>query len=118
MTDQFSIDSVDKLLKLLDGGDFHAEFMQANADLQLDMRNHQQEHGGKPKGEITLKLGYQLQKSGDVGITGKLTVKAPDKPAASGVAYSDGEGQLTLYSPMMRRMDVRDPTPATPRAIK
>ncbi|MFC4668366.1 hypothetical protein ACFO5X_07365 [Seohaeicola nanhaiensis] len=113
----FEIRSLDQLVALLDGGNFLTEVMTANASLQTTLLDFRADHGGKPKGSLTLKLSYQLNKSGDVTISGEYEVKRPKVPPAAGVAYVGEDGQLTLHSPMLTRMTIRDAT-APERAVR
>ncbi|GHF70984.1 hypothetical protein [Seohaeicola zhoushanensis] len=108
---QFDIRSLDQLVALLDGGNFLNEVMTAVADLQKTLIDYRDDHGGKPKGDVTLKLRFQLNKSGDVTIGGEYEVKRPKAPPAAGVAYVDEDGKLSLHSPMLTRMTIRDVTP-------
>jgi hypothetical protein len=59
---------------------------------------------------MTLQLTYGVGNSGDVGMGATVTFKAPKKPPSSAGAYINDAGELTLYSPMMKRMHqpVRD----------
>lgn len=110
MTDQFTITSMDQLLAILDGGNFHGEVMDGQADLLAALVDHQHEFGGKPKGDMTLKITFQSQKSGDVQITGTVSFTKPKTPPASGAAYIGDDLHLTLESPMLSKMrgGVRD----------
>ena len=110
MSHQFEIRTLDQLFALLDGGNFLQEVMAANTELQKTLLTHREEHGGKPKGELKIALSYQMNKHGDVAITGTFETKAPKAPAAAGVAYVNPNGQLSLHSPMLTQMagGVRD----------
>ena len=105
MADDFELRTLQQQLALLDQGQFLQDLQDKQRDMQLALIEHQENYGGKPKGVLTLTLQYQLMKSGDVEITGTFDVKAPKAPAASGTAYSDAQGNLTLFSPMMKRMN-------------
>ncbi|ETX26619.1 hypothetical protein [Roseivivax isoporae] len=115
--DEFDIRSVDQLFALLDQGDFLAEIMDGNRDLQRVLLDHRAAFGGKPKGRMTITIDYELTKTGDVSIGGIVEFKRPKAPKASGVAYVNDQGDLSLYSPMMKRMKVRDVTEGD-RAVK
>ncbi|APZ53713.1 hypothetical protein [Salipiger abyssi] len=112
MADDFELRTFEQQLALLDQGAFLTEMQDKLRELQVTLREYQQAYGGKPKGTLTLTLQYQLQKSGDVELTGTFDTKAPKAPAASGVAYADDQGRLSLYSPMMKQMQsgLRDVT--------
>lgn len=59
---------------------------------------------------MTLQISYAVGNAGDVGMGATVTFKAPKKPPSSAAAYINDAGELTLYSPMMARMQrpVRD----------
>ncbi|MDF1717841.1 MAG: hypothetical protein P1U75_14390 [Antarcticimicrobium sp.] len=119
MSHQFEIRSLDQLFALLDGGNFLQEVLAANTELQRALLHHRDEHGGKPKGELKIALNYQMNKHGDVSITGTFDTKAPKAPAAAGVAYVNPDGQLSLHSPMLTQMHsgVRDAS-ERPREVR
>lgn len=104
MAIEYDLRTLAQQLALLDQGAFLEELEQEQRDVMLKLREHQADYGGKPKGTLTITLQYQVMKSGDVEITGVFDAKTPKKPAASGTAYSDEQGNLSLYSPLMKRM--------------
>ena len=115
--DPFAIRSIEQLLMLFGGGDFLTEFMADHQDLLQQMQDHNEEHGHKgAKGSFSLNISYEMGGAGDLGMQAKAEFKGPKKPASQAAAYVDGQGQLTLYSPMMKRMHsgVRDATPYDP----
>ncbi|PIE15147.1 MAG: hypothetical protein CSA68_07290 [Rhodobacterales bacterium] len=115
--DPFAIRGVEQLLTLFDGGDFLTQFIADHRDLLQQMQEHNSEYGHKgAKGSFTLNVSYELGGAGDLGMKAQASFKAPKKPASQAAAYVDGHGQMTLYSPMMRRMHsgVRDVTPHDP----
>ncbi len=116
MANQFEIRSLDQLMAILDGGNFHTELMEGHSDLMAALVDHQAEFGGKPKGEMTLKITYQRQKSGDLQIIGEVKFTKPKSPPAMGAAFIGDDLQLTLESPMLSKMrgGVRDTSGDTP----
>lgn len=117
-TDPFSIRSIEQLLTLFDGGEFLTKLMEDHRDLLTKMHDHNNEYDHRgAKGSFTLTISYELGGAGDLGMRAAVDFKGPKKPASRAAAYVDGQGAMTLYSPMMRRMHggVRDVTPHDPK---
>lgn len=115
--DPFAIRSFEQVMTLFDGGDFLARFMADHRDLLQQLQDHNDEFGHKgAKGSFTLAISYELGGAGDLGMRAQANFKGPVKPASQAAAYVDGNGQLTLYSPLMKRMHggLRDATPHDP----
>ncbi|MFW2541502.1 hypothetical protein ACN2XU_02590 [Primorskyibacter sp. 2E107] len=115
--DQFSIRGIEQMLTLFDGGEFLAQFMADHLDLMQKLQDHNAEYGHKgAKGSFSLTVSYELGGAGDLGMTAQADFKAPKKPASRAAAYVDESGQISLYSPMLKRMHggVRDATPYDP----
>lgn len=111
--DPFSIRSIEQLFTLFDGGEFLANFMADHRDLLVQMQDHNEDYGHKgAKGSFSISVAYELGGAGDLGMKISADFKGPKKPASHAAAYVDGQGQMTLYSPMMKRMHggVRDAT--------
>lgn len=109
--DPFAIRSIEQLLTLFDGGEFLTSFMADHHELLQQMQDHNEEFGHKgAKGAFTLTVSYELGGAGDLGLHARADFKAPKKPASQAAAFVDGQGRMTLYSPMMKRMHagVRD----------
>lgn len=109
--DPYRMRSIEQILSLFDGGEFLAELLEGHRELQHDLLEHRAMHGAKDcKGSMTIKVEYALGKSGDVAMGAKVEFKAPKKPAANAAAYINDDGELTLYSPLLTRMQqpVRD----------
>lgn len=116
--DPYRMRTLEQILSLFDGGDFLEKLMEGHRQLQTDLLDHHADHGGKAKGSMTIGVSYNLGKSGDVGMTATVAFKAPQKPASSAAAFINDNGELTLYSPFMARMqpgirDVTDHDPET-----
>lgn len=103
--DPYRLRTLEQILLLFDGGDFLAKLLADHRQLQVDLLEHQAEHGSKGcQGSMTIQINYALGKSGDVAMGAVATFKAPKKPAASAAAFINDNGDLTLYSPFMARM--------------
>lgn len=117
--DPYKIRTLEQLLMLFDGGDFMSEIMTGHQKLMLDLLEHSAEHGAKGcSGSMTLQLNYAVGNQGDVGMGATVSFKPPKKPPSSAGGYMNDAGELTLYSPMMKRMhqpvrDVSDHDPET-----
>lgn len=109
--DPYRIRSIEQLLALFDGGAFLDDLNEKQAVLLTDLRAHLEQHGTKGcEGEMVLRIKYAPGKSGDVAMGAAVEFKGPKKPAASAAAYVDEDGRMTLFSPMLKRMQqpVRD----------
>lgn len=109
--DPYKMRSLEQILSLFDGGDFLAEVLRGHRDLQLDLLEHKEQHGTKGcQGAMTIQVSYALGKQGDVAMGATVSFKAPKKPPSSAAAFINEDGELTLYSPLMARMQapVRD----------
>lgn len=115
--DPYAIRTIEHLFSLFDGGDFLTEVLEGHRQLQIDMLEHKDLHGTKGcKGSMTITVSYALGKQGDVDMGATVNFSPPKAPPASASAFIDENGQMTLYSPLMRRMHsgVRDVTPHDP----
>ncbi|GLQ26107.1 hypothetical protein [Sulfitobacter pacificus] len=116
-SDPYAIRTIEQLFALFDGGDFLAEVLKGNQQLQIDMMDHKELHGSKGcKGQMSIQINYALSKRGDVDMGATVNFTPPKAPPASASAYIDDNGQMTLYNPMMKQMQggVRDATPHDP----
>ena len=115
--DPYTIRGLEQMLTLFDGGEFLKTFMADHRDLIHQMQDHIEQHGTKKaKGSFSLSIDYEVSPAGDLVMTAKADFKGPKKPASSAGAYVDEFGEMTLFSPMMKRMHsgVRDVTPHDP----
>ncbi|RBO54683.1 hypothetical protein DSD19_04720 [Rhodovulum sp. BSW8] len=100
--------TLDQVLSLLDGGDFLSGLLEENRNLIQALLTHQREYGGAPKGSLTIKLNYQLDRKCTLQITGDLDVRKPKEPKASTTAWITADGFVTPSNPNQMRMEVRD----------
>lgn len=115
--DPYAIRTIEQLFSLFDNGDFLTDVMTGHRQLQIDMLDHKDLHGTKGcSGSMTITVNYALGKQGDLDMGATVNFKAPKPPPASGAAFIDERGEMTLYSPLMKRMHggVRDVTPHDP----
>ncbi|MDE4272984.1 hypothetical protein PXK58_00765 [Phaeobacter gallaeciensis] len=109
--DPYKMRSVEQILSLFDGGAFLKQLLADHRQLQCDLLDHKAEHGTKGcSGTMTITVNYALGNSGDVAMGATATFKGPKKPPSSAAAFINDQGELTLYSPMMKQMHqpVRD----------
>jgi len=115
--DPYAIRSVEHLLSLFNNGEFLKEFMSGHRDLLQQMQDHNDDFGNKgAKGSFSISVSYEMGGAGDLGMKASADFKGPKKPASQAAAFVDQQGEMTLYSPMMKRMHsgVRDVTPHDP----
>jgi hypothetical protein len=111
--DPYAIHDILQLLTLFEGGEFLAEFNRDHRDLLQQLADHNADFGTKSaKGSFKLEVSYELGAAGDLGMKVTADFKGPKKPASLAAAFVGEGGQMTLYSPMMKRMQpgVRDVT--------
>lgn len=100
--------SMDQILGIFNNGEFLPEVIEKMAELQRKMAEFRAAHSGKAKGTFTISIAFEQNKMGDVSMVAVCETKAPKAPPSSAVAYVTDEGLLTLYSPMLAQMQVRD----------
>lgn len=117
--DPYKMRTLEQILSLFDGGDFLAEVLSGHRQLQLDLLDHKKEKSTKGcQGSMTIQVSYALGKQGDVAMGATVNFKGPKKPPSSAAAFINDDGELTLYSPLLARMqkpvrDVQDYDPET-----
>lgn len=100
--------TMDQILGIFNNGEFLPECIEKMAELQRKMAEFRAAHKGKAKGTFTLQISFEQNKMGDVSMVAVCETKAPKAPPSSAVAYVTDDGLLTLYSPMLAQMQVRD----------
>lgn len=116
-TDRFRINGIEQLFKLFDGGQFLTEVIEGNDRLKQELLDFADEHGvEKCRGSMAIQIGYQMTRDRGLKMTATATFTGPRKPPSSASAFLDDDGAITLFSPLMRRMQqpVRDATPHDP----
>lgn len=109
--DPYRIRTLEQLFSLFDGGGFISEVLDKHRDLQKELVDFRGEHGTKNcGGSMTLRIDYAMGKSGDVQMGAKAEFKGPKKPPATATAFVGDDGEITLFSPLLARMQrpVRD----------
>lgn len=113
--DRYALRGIEQMFALYDGGDFLREFLEKHEEMLVHMANHREDHGGVVKGSFTIKVGYELGKHGEIGMTAQSEFNNPKKPKSTAAAYVDDNGQLTMFSPLMARMQAGpEPVRETP----
>lgn len=100
--------TMDQILGIFNNGEFLPEVIEKMAELQRKMAEYRAVHSGKAKGTFTIQIAFEQNKMGDVTMVAVCETKAPKAPPSSAVAYVTEDGLLTLYSPMLAQMQVRD----------
>lgn len=114
--DPYAIRSIEQLMTLPDGGEFLLQFLEDHKELMAQLHEHMSEYGSKAKGSFQINFTYELGTGSDLGIEAKASFTPPKKPSSKGAAFVGQQGEMTLYSPMMKRMysGIRDVTPHDP----
>jgi hypothetical protein len=115
--DPYKMRTLEQILSLFDGGEFLHELMEKHRELQRQLLEFREEHGHKGcEGEVSIKLKYKVGKQRDVAMEAKSEIKGPKAPPSSAAAFLNDDGDITLYSPLLARMQrpVRDVTPHDP----
>lgn len=100
----------------VEDGQLQADLSQALQRLLADMRTHQINVGGNPKGKIAINFDLKLE-NGVVEVTGNYTVNAPKRVGGKSIYWVTEDGHLTSRNP--KQMDMlRDVTGSQPmRAV-
>ncbi|TFL16404.1 hypothetical protein [Jannaschia formosa] len=103
--DPYAIRTLEQLLTLFDGGDFAEQTLRKHRELMIDLREHLDRHGTKGcQGEVAITVRFALGNNGDVSMAAETKIKPPKTPPATAASYVDEDGGLTLFSPLMRKM--------------
>lgn len=111
--DPFAIRTIEQFFALFSNGTFARQILTGSHKLRQDLLDHLDEHGSKgATGEMQIKVKYVVSQSRDIQLAAELAFKPPKQPPSTANAYVGENGELTLYSPMMRKMHepVRDVT--------
>jgi hypothetical protein len=82
----------------LQNGDLHAELTEDLRTLAAALNQHFQDFRGIPKGEITLKFSFKMNK-GVVEVLAKKTMKLPAPPEHGAILYVDANNGFRRDDP-------------------
>lgn len=100
-----NLSTLSLLLNNLEGGAFHDEGTVALKKVIADLNDHRASHGGKPVGEITVKLKFTLD--GDMmDIKPELAVKVPKVSRGRSVYFVTPDNALSRQDPRQTEMDL------------
>lgn len=111
--DPYKLRTLEQITAVMDRGAFPDTIQERLVALLDDLANHRDVHPGiAAKGSLTLTLNFEVKTNGDTVLSGACNINRPKAPPATGAAFLGDSGELSLGSPMMRRMDqpVRDVT--------
>jgi esterase/lipase len=103
--------TIDQILALPDGGDFLMEVHDKHEALITAMADFVEVNNKSATGSFTIKLTYQLDRTGMFQIAAKCDAKEPQKQAATAVAWQGTAGRITPANPAQMRMEIRDVSP-------
>lgn len=92
-----------QFIALLEGGTLHDELTTTLRDIAAGLSNHVLEHGGAPKGRLTLSLDFKLEK-GVFEIDAKVDTKMPRSPRGRSIMWATPSNFLTPFNPKQLRL--------------
>lgn len=94
----YEVQTVDRLIAVLNNGDEGAEATRLYRELMDRLASYIQEHGGKHKGELAIKVSFVADAKGlDVSI--ECNAKMPKKPVIKERFFMSDKNTLTLQDP-------------------
>ncbi|MFD1913829.1 hypothetical protein [Halodurantibacterium flavum] len=99
---------IDQILSLANNGDYLPDLLQRLEALMTEMRDFSEAYGTAAAGSLTLKLGFKLDRFGQIEMTVDDDIKVPKPPKAKAVAWTTEGGRLTPHNPAQTRMEIRD----------
>lgn len=96
--DPSKISTITQHIELLDNGRLGKDLNDALRSMVAEIETVGSENGGKAKGEITIKLGFKLEK-GIYELTGDFTAKEPKKRRRSNHAWATPDNHLSHQNP-------------------
>ncbi len=94
----YEVKSVDRLIAVLNTGDDGAEATRQYRNIMDTLASYIQEHGGKHKGELNLKIQFTADAKG-LDVQMDVTSKLPKRPIIKERFFMSPENVLTLQDP-------------------
>ena len=109
----------EQFLRMLEDGRFHSDLSAALRDLGADLNNHSHAYGGKPKGKLSIEIGFTLNK-GIFDITADYKVKKPEAPRERTIAWSTPGNNFVPQNPQQMNLPgvVRDVTSSSRSEVR
>jgi hypothetical protein len=99
--------SIYDVLRTLEDGELAADVERELRSLCAELSDDAAERGGKSKGSITLKLGFEL-KDGVITISNALTTAKPKRARRSTVMWLTPDNDLTAKNPRQQELPLVD----------
>lgn len=87
-----------QLVQFLEDGDLHKELSDKLQEIHNGLRDHALAFGGKPKGQLALKLDFKLD-AGVFEIVASVSTKLPEAPRGRTVAWATETGHFSASNP-------------------
>lgn len=94
----YEVKTVDRLIAVLNTGDDGAEATRQYRNIMDTLANYIQEHGGKHKGELALKIAFTADAKG-LDVQMDVASKLPKRPVIKERFFMSPENTLTLQDP-------------------
>ncbi|MDF1720539.1 MAG: hypothetical protein P1U65_07690 [Minwuia sp.] len=106
----------DQMIAHLEDGDLNNDLSEAVQDIVSTLQTHVLNHGGKPKGTLTLKLEFKLA-GASFEIKPTVAKVTPEAPRGTAHLWATPGGLLTPVNPKQMQM-FSGPRPVHPAAAK
>ncbi len=107
MSAQPSINNIGLLMAGLENGAFHDDVSKALRGIIGDLTDHKASHGGKPTGELTIKLKFKLDDN-VMDIMPEYQVKVPKVSRGRSIYFVTPENGLSRQDPRQRTLELDD----------
>lgn len=106
VADPYAVRTFDQFLQLFDNGDFLQRLEEEHKAMCKALFEHYEANGEQGcKGMMTIKVAYQMPKLADLQVAAQVESKTPKPRPAMAAMYGDEQGNLSLYSPLMKQRD-------------
>lgn len=100
-----SISTISQVISGLENGAFHDDVTKSLKQMIGDLSDHKISHGGKPSGEIVMKLKFVLD-DGIMEIKPEFTVKTPKVSRGRSIFFVTPENSLSRQDPRQMRLEL------------
>ncbi len=102
---QPSIKTINQVLSSVENGAFHDDVTKALNEMIGDLADHAHSHGGKPSGELVIKLKFNLDEK-IMEIKPEFSVKTPKVSRGRSIFFITPENNLSRQDPSQMKLDL------------
>jgi hypothetical protein len=100
---QTALQTFDQFVAAQENGDLNHDLSEMLRETVATLNNFVQDHGGKPKASITIKLGFLLD-GGIVHCEAEIDNKLPKAPRNGSIYFSTADNKLSRRDPRQHEM--------------